>query len=313
MAILGMAVAVLLCSQQPAAAQKGLKLTLETDKAEYILGDEIEAEVTLTNGGAKALEVGALVFEERSLSFDVRFDSPKGRKEFRYAVVRPDPHLALRLAPPTITLRPGKSMTGIFRIPTLGVGSTEISAVYRGVEKQQVSTAAKVTVKSPSEGANRLQAILATSMGEIRIDLDPAAAPNNVSNFVSLAHRGFFDNLKFHRVVKDLWIQTGCGYGIGVGNSLGYALKSEAANQDLVHQEGTVSMSGNMKDGYTGSQFFIALKRLEALDKKFTVIGKVGGDGLEVAKKIGKVETEAKTDSPKEVVELKEVRIVAVK
>ena len=63
----GMAVAAVLLAQQTGAApqEPGLKLTLAADKAEYIIGEEVEAEVTLSNGGEKDLDVGELTFEER--------------------------------------------------------------------------------------------------------------------------------------------------------------------------------------------------------------------------------------------------------
>jgi cyclophilin family peptidyl-prolyl cis-trans isomerase len=134
-----------------------------------------------------------------------------------------------------------------------------------------------------------------------------------VANFVALSKRGFYNGLNFHRVVKNSWIQTGCPYDNGYGGP-GYAVKSEAEAQTVLHEPGSVSMSGNLKSGFAGSQFFISLTNLPAFDKKYTVIGKVTAGGLDTVRKIGMVEVDKNTDRPsKEDVRLKEIKIVAVK
>ena len=145
---LGLAVAMILCAEPQDA---GLKLTMAADKAEYILGEEVEAEVTLTNGGKESTEVGTLVFEDRSLNFDVTFEAGGTKKQFLYSVVRPDPHLAQRLAPIRFTLKPGKSLTGVFLVPTLSPGDLTLAAVYRGAEKQLRSSNVTVKVKATGE------------------------------------------------------------------------------------------------------------------------------------------------------------------
>ena len=113
----------------------------------------------------------------------------------------------------------------------------------------------------------------------------------------SLVKRGFYNNMNFHRIIKNGWIQTGCPYDLGFGHA-GYAVKSEAENQTVLHEAGTVAMSQNLKSGFTGSQFFIDLKRQEAHDKKFTIIGRVPESRMEVVKQIGSVDTDKNTDRP---------------
>ena len=76
--VLMIALGALLTQQPPAAGPSDLTLTLATDKTDYVLGDEVQAEVTLTNSGDKNLEVAELVFEDRSLSFDVSFEAAPG-------------------------------------------------------------------------------------------------------------------------------------------------------------------------------------------------------------------------------------------
>lgn len=305
--------AILWAQQPPAAGPSDLSLTLATDKSEIILGEEVQAEVTLANTGDKNVDVSELVFEERSLSFDVSFEAAPGKtKQFSYSIIKPDPHLVDRIGPTRITLHPKKSVNGIFRIPALKTGPMTITAVYKGSEKEVRSAPVSLKVNPQGDGSNRLAAAVSTSKGDFQIDLLPEEAPNNVANFVSLAHRGFYNNMNFFRVIRGAWIQTGCPYDLGFG-SAGYALKSEADGQTAVHDAGTVSMSQNLKGGYTGSQFFIDLKREEAHDKKFTIIGRVPESRMEVVKQIGSVETDKNSDRPKEDVRLKEIKIIVVK
>ena len=300
------------------AAKPDLAVTLAADKAEYVLGDDILAEVTLANNGEKAAELAELTFDERSLGFDVTFDVGGGKtKQFLFSIVRPDPHLMERVGPSRITLKSKKSLVGVFRIPTLRAGAMSVTAVYRGGDKEVKSAATSLKVgaqkNDKGEDQGRLAAIVETSMGSLQIDLAPEDAPNNVANFIALSRRGFYNGLIFHRVVKNSWIQSGCPYDNGYGGP-GYALKSEAEGQKTPHEAGTVSLSGNLKNGYTGSQFFIALTNLPSFDGKFTVIGKVTPAGIDAVRKIGLVEVDKNTDRPsKEDVRLKEVKIVAIK
>ena len=308
-----LALVALFFAQQPQASD--LTLTVAADKTDYIIGEEVQVEVTLANGGEKNLDVAELVFEERSLSFDVQFEASPGKtKTYHYSIVKPDPHLVDRVGPARVTLKSKKSVSGIFRIPTLKTGGLTVTAVYKGGEKEVRSAAASLKVAAQADGSNRLAAAVSTSKGDFQIDLLPEEAPNNVSSFVSLAHRGFYNNMNFHRIIRGGWIQTGCPYDLGFGHA-GYAVKSEAEPpQSVVHEAGTVAMSQNLKGNFTGSQFFIDLKRQESHDKKFTIIGRVPESRMEVVRQIGAVETDKNTDRPlKEEVRLKEIKIIVVK
>ncbi len=276
-----------------------------------MIGDAVQAEVVLTNNGDKDLDVAALCLEERSVSFEVSFEAAPGKqRQFQFAVTRPDPHLVDRLPLPRAALKPRKSLVSLFTIPTLKTGNLTVTARYGDKDLRSAPAALKVTEQA--DGAGRLAAILDTSEGTIQIDLLPEEAPNNVANFISLARQGFYNNLVFFRVVKETWIQSGCPYDNGYGGP-GYALKSEAKGQTISHGEGTVAMSQNLKLDHTGSQFFIALKEIPSFKEKFTIIGKVSGTGVETARKIGKVNVDAKTDRPQADVLLKKATIVVVK
>jgi cyclophilin family peptidyl-prolyl cis-trans isomerase len=298
-------------------ASGDLKLALSADKPEYVLGDEIQVEATLTNGSDRGIEIAEVQFDERSLSFEITFDAQPGKpKTFVYSVIHPEPYIADRVTLPRVTLKPKGSVVSLYRIPTLKTGPVVIAAVYKGAPKEVKSAPVTLKVIPQGDGNSRLAAILDTTQGSIQIDLLPEEAPNNVSNFVTLARRGLYNGRIFHRVIKNSWVQTGCPYDDGYGGP-GYAVKSEAETEGpaAVHEPGTVSMSGNMKSNYTGSQFFICLARLPSFDKKFTVIGKVKESSLEAVRKIAAVDVDKNTDRPLKLedVRLKDVKIVVVK
>lgn len=306
-------IATLALQAQPDPAKSDLALSAALDKAEYVIGEEMQAEVTLANASDKDLEVAEFTFEERSLGFDVTFEAaPSKPKLFTYAITRPDPHLVERLPLARVSLKARKSVTGLFRIPTLKPGEVTVVARYAGGDKELRSAPVKVKVKEQADGASKLAAILETAQGNMTIQLLPEEAPNSVANFVNLARREFYNNLLFFRVVKNQWIQSGCPYDQGFGHP-GHSIRSEASGQTAVHDAGTVAMSENMKQSFVGSQFFIGLTRIPSHDKKFPVIGRLDAAGLDVARKIAAVEVDKNTDRPKEDVRLTKVTIVVVK
>jgi peptidyl-prolyl cis-trans isomerase B (cyclophilin B) len=116
-----------------------------------------------------------------------------------------------------------------------------------------------------------------TDRGTIVADLDPQLAPKTVNNFVSLARRGFYDGLTFHRVVPGFVIQGGDPDGTGAGGP-GYKFEDEPVQGDYV--VGALAMA-NAGPNTNGSQFFICLEDLTGrLDKKYNLFGHVTS-GLE--------------------------------
>jgi peptidyl-prolyl cis-trans isomerase B (cyclophilin B) len=108
--------------------------------------------------------------------------------------------------------------------------------------------------------------------GEIRIEFYPADAPKTVENFVTLAKKGFYNGLKFHRVVPDFVVQGGCPKGDGTGGP-GYQIKAEFNKQK--HVRGTVAMARSQHPDSAGSQFYICYGTTPHLDGQYTVFGKV--------------------------------------
>ena len=128
-----------------------------------------------------------------------------------------------------------------------------------------------------------LTATFDTDRGPIRVELAADKAPLTVANFVNLAKRGFYDGLKFHRVINDFMIQGGCPQGTGTGGP-GYKFEDEA-NNGLGHERGVLSMA-NAGPNTNGSQFFITHVATPWLNGKHTVFGKVveGLDAVDAVK-----------------------------
>ncbi len=126
-------------------------------------------------------------------------------------------------------------------------------------------------------------ATMKTNYGDITIQLFPKEAPLAVNNFVFLSREGFYDGVKFHRIVKNFVIQGGDPTGTGSGGP-GYKFADEKVTRDYV--TGTLAMA-NSGANTNGSQFFICLKNV-ALPKSYTIFGLVSG-GMDVVQKLGEV------------------------
>jgi peptidyl-prolyl cis-trans isomerase B (cyclophilin B) len=124
-----------------------------------------------------------------------------------------------------------------------------------------------------------------TAKGIMKIDFYDADAPGTVKNFVSLANKGFYDGLTFHRVIPNFVIQGGCPKGTGSGGP-GYHIPCETKGGNQYHDRGVLSMA-HAGPNTGGSQFFICHSRdnTSHLDRKHTCFGKVT-EGLEVIDQI---------------------------
>ncbi len=121
--------------------------------------------------------------------------------------------------------------------------------------------------------AKTYTATIKTNRGDIVIQLFPDKAPMTVNNFVALARDGFYDGVKFHRVIADFMVQTGDPTGTGRGGP-GYRFPDEI-HPELRHDgPGVVSMA-NAGPNTNGSQFFITHVATPWLDGKHTVFGRV--------------------------------------
>ena len=123
-------------------------------------------------------------------------------------------------------------------------------------------------------------------MGAIVIELAKDQAPKTVENFITLAKKGFYDGLIFHRVIPGFMIQGGDPSGNGTGGP-GYTFPDEFSPALRHSAAGTVSMA-NAGPNTNGSQFFITLAPTPWLDNRHSVFGRVV-QGQDVVEKIGAV------------------------
>ena len=205
---------------------------------------------------------------------------------------------------PEITLppRPPEDYAGFVAQPTAcgGEAPAEVTPMtFSGAEDQALDTGQKVL------------ATIATSCGDITIELDPSLAPETVNSFVFLAREGFFDGTIIHRLVPEFVLQGGDPDATGQGGP-GYTVQDEFPDSDFVYEPGTVAVARSALANSGGSQFFIVTgEQGEVLAPQFSVIGRVtdGFDVIDVVKEIevGGPSTEGST--PQETIYIESVTV----
>jgi cyclophilin family peptidyl-prolyl cis-trans isomerase len=125
--------------------------------------------------------------------------------------------------------------------------------------------------------------ILETTKGRVVIALRPDLAPGHVERIKTLARKGFYDGVPFHRVIEGFMAQTGDPTGTGTGGSDLPDLKAEFNAEP--HTRGVCSMARTSNPHSANSQFFICFEDASFLDKQYTVWGKVV-EGMENVDKI---------------------------
>lgn len=158
------------------------------------------------------------------------------------------------------------------------------------------------TATTPLKSAT---AVFETSMGNFEVKLATDLAPKTCENFITLAKKGFYDGVVFHRVIDNFMIQGGDPTGTGTGGP-GYTIKDEFSSK-LTHEGAGILSMANAGPNTGGSQFFITLRACPWLDGKHAVFGKVT-QGMDVVYKIGKVATDG-NDKPVEPVTIKSIII----
>ena len=109
--------------------------------------------------------------------------------------------------------------------------------------------------------------------GDVVIKLRPDLAPNHVARIVDLAEEGFYDNVKFHRVIAGFMAQGGCPDGTGMGGSKKPDLAQEFNSEP--HVRGVCSMARSSSPNSANSQFFICFDDAGFLDRQYTAWGNV--------------------------------------
>lgn len=168
-------------------------------------------------------------------------------------------------------------------------------------QSKQESQAVMAQKESPSVVKIKIE----TSMGDIQAELYPKEAPKTVENFVTLAKKGFYDGLIFHRVIPGFMVQTGDPTGTGMGGP-GYQFANE--NSELRYDRpGRFGMANSGPDT-NGSQFFITEEAQPHLDGGYTIFGQVT-EGNDVVKSIGHTERDGR-DKPLTNVVMKKVTVI---
>lgn len=164
----------------------------------------------------------------------------------------------------------------------------------------------------------RYLATIATTMGDIEVELDPSIAPETVNNFVTLARYQYFDGVPFHRIVPDFVIQGGdpVGEPFGTGGP-GYTIDeeppTETNEQGTLYAKYDLAMAKTPAPSSTGSQFFIVTGRTDPLDGdgSYSLFGRVLPESYAVVDAIGAVPGVGPTgDTPSEAVVMESVTIV---
>lgn len=146
---------------------------------------------------------------------------------------------------------------------------------------------------------------------KIIMELYPDVAPISVKNFQKLVESDFYNDIIFHRVVKDFVIQAGDGTSLGRNAStIKGEFSANGVQNDLKHERGVVSMARTSVKDSASSQFFIMLEDNASLDGQYAAFGRVIV-GLDVVDKIGSVVTDA-NDKPLKDIKIKRAEFVKV-
>jgi peptidyl-prolyl cis-trans isomerase B (cyclophilin B) len=140
-------------------------------------------------------------------------------------------------------------------------------------KRNSVKNATKIQREATIVSNTNLTAIFKTSKGDINVKLFPNETPFTVLNFVNLSKKGYYNGLKFHRVIADFMIQGGCPQGTGTGGP-GYNFKDEFVKELVFDKPGILAMA-NSGPNTNGSQFFITHVETPWLNHKHTIFGEV--------------------------------------
>ncbi|GAB5368033.1 hypothetical protein AAMO2058_001283100 [Amorphochlora amoebiformis] len=142
-----------------------------------------------------------------------------------------------------------------------------------------------------------------TSCGTVIFEMYYKHAPRTCENFVELARRGYYNDVVFHRIIKNFMIQGGDPTGTGRGgNSIWGKPFQDEITPALKHTGAGILSMANSGRNTNGSQFFITLAPTPWLDGKHTIFGRVK-KGMQVVQRMGLVKTNAQ-DRPTEAVKI---------
>jgi cyclophilin family peptidyl-prolyl cis-trans isomerase len=201
-------------------------------------------------------------------------------------------------------------LAGIFAYQKYG---TQIAATMSSPSASSEATPSPATSTAPTSSPTSLAenqqmiATISTNQGDIKVELFQKDAPKTVENFQKLAEKGYYNNVIFHRVIKDFMIQGGDPTGTGRGGESAFGGKFEDEINSHKIVAGTLAMA-NAGANTNGSQFFIVTESAQPhLDGKHTAFGQVI-EGMDIVKKIAGLEVDV-NDKPLQDVKMTKVTV----
>lgn len=200
-----------------------------------------------------------------------------------------------------------RSLSLLFLL-VLGCANTQPEVISNNsLDSTTASKAAQIAEPAVAQkGDSNVKVKIETTEGTIVGELYSQEVPKTVENFTTLAKKGFYDGIVFHRVIPNFMIQTGDPTGTGMGGP-GYKFPDEFSPKLRHDQAGIFSMA-NSGANTNGSQFFITLVPTPWLDNKHSVFGKVT-EGMDVVNKIAAASRDGR-DKPLTAISMKKVTIV---
>ena len=249
--------------------KKPFFVTLTSKKGVYALGDWMDLTLKIQNVRMKKFQVVVPELSYLAVRFEIAYGKRKPFIYGRYGNSDVDPARARfdRLAR-------GKSEKARFRIPAVLAGPVRITALCPDASGEVFRSN---TLDLEVEGKALLTTVIKMrGKKEIHLGFFPGQAPNTVTHFIDRVKQGFYDSLRFHRVVAGFVAQTGCPSGTGSGGP-DYTIKGEFQGKKK-HVRGALGMArvGGREDS-NGSQFYICLttRQCAGLNGKYTIFGEV--------------------------------------
>ncbi|MCL2110563.1 peptidylprolyl isomerase [Microgenomates group bacterium] len=185
----------------------------------------------------------------------------------------------LRLSSPDFSSPPSQS-------PSTSINNEEVSISTESADNLSSNqNGGAVKTLADFTPINATSAVISTNRGNIKVDLYPDKVPLTVTNFLTLAQEGFYDNIKFHRVIDNFMAQAGDPNSrdekntslVGTGGP-DYRIEDEF-DESLIHDSaGILSMANTGQPHTGGSQFFITFEPTPWLDGQHAVFGKVADE-----------------------------------
>ena len=292
-------------SKDAAAARDALELAKKKEKEDNARrGIENKPDPTdnshLLRGPAYVAPVDNITFKPGSSTWDTSAGSGGATLDLR--TEKEKAKRRAKMAPYLVTLKTRVNEMRTTGHSAMGFTSTTMEAHTKNHRAEEV-----VWTNPKKKAYVRLH----TNMGDLNIELHCESAPRTCENFITLAEKGYYDGVKFHRSIKNFMLQGGDPTGTGRGGHCIWGEKFNDEFQGNHHRHvdrGVLSMANSGKNT-NGSQFFITYKPTPHLDNKHTVFGRVVG-GMETLQRIEDVPTDA-MDRPTQTVKITSCTVFA--